>query len=122
MANRATIATGISKIKTMKKLSRKSSFLRRLKTAPVLAAMVLLVVGGTSITIVHADNIQQQIDNLSAKNDKAQSNVNDLQLQAGSYQDAINKLQGEIHSIQTAIGASESKQAQLKAQIDADQT
>ena len=122
MTIHAIIASGISKIKTMKKPSRRlPNLFARLKTAPVLAAVILLVAGGASITIVHAASIQQQIDSLSAQNNKAQSSVSDLQLQASSYQDAIKKLQGEISAIQGAINASEAKQAELKAQIDANQ-
>ena len=106
----------------MKKPNRRlPTLFRRLKTAPVLAAIILLVAGGTSITIVHADSIQQQIDNLDAQNSQKQDTVNSLQLQATSYQDAINKLQKQIDGIQNAIAASEARQNQLQKEIDADQ-
>ncbi|HEY1835453.1 MAG TPA: CHAP domain-containing protein [Candidatus Saccharimonadales bacterium] len=107
----------------MKKPSRRlPTLFRRLKTAPVLIAVFLLVTGGTSITIVHADSIQQQIDNLNGQNNQTQNTVNGLQVKANSYQDAINKLQQKIAGIQTAIAASQTRQAELQKQIDADQT
>ncbi len=46
--------------------------------------------GSTTLTL--ADNLQQQIDNLVAQNDKSQSAVDALMLQAKSYQDAIAKM------------------------------
>lgn len=105
----------------MKKLSQKLVTIRHLKTFPVLVMAVILFAGSTSISIVRADSLQQQIDNLSAQNTQNQQVVDGLQLQASSYQDAINKLQGEISAIQAAISANEDKQAQLQAQIAVDQ-
>jgi len=105
----------------MKKPKPQTAFLRQLKTMPVLVVVASLVVGSTSVALVHADSIQQQIDSLSSQNAQSQQAVSDLQLQANSYQDAINKLQGEISAIQTAIHANEAKQVELQAQIDADQ-
>ncbi len=119
---RANILIGISKIKTMKKTNRHMpSLFRRLKTVPVLAAMVLMVVSGASAAIVHADDLQAQIDALNQQNAQKQGKVSGLQLQASSYQDAINRLQQQIASIQAAIAQSEAKQAQLQQQINADQ-
>ena len=100
---------------------RMPSLFRRLKTAPVLVAAILLVAGGTSAAIVHADSLQDQIDSLNAQNAEKQSAVNTLQLQASSYQDAIGKLKQQIAGIQDAIAKSEAKQAQLQQQINADQ-
>jgi len=122
MGKHAIIATGISKIKTMKKLNRKSGLVQRFKTAPVLMSIALLIVGsGTSMAIVHAESIQQQINDLNAQNSQTQNAVDSLQLQAKSYQDAISKLQVQISDIRNAIAASKAKQAQLQAQIVADQ-
>ena len=93
----------------------------QLKSTSVVVIAVLLVVGGASVTIVRAQSLQQQINDLSAQNDQNQQNVNALQLQANSYQDAINQLQGEISALQAAISANEAKQAELQAEIVADQ-
>lgn len=73
------------------------------------------------MAIVHAESIQQQINSLNAQNSQTQSEVDSLQLQAQSYQDAINKLRTQITGIQNAIAASKAEQAQLQAQIIADQ-
>lgn len=87
----------------------------------VLALLLALggLIGGAAIA--HADTIQQQINDLSNKNNQKQQVVNDLQLQAGSYQDAITKLQQQIGAIEGALNASEAQQAQLKQQIASDQ-
>ncbi len=101
--------------------NQKIPLLQRLKTAPALVAVAVLVLGGTSAGIVHASSIQQQINDLSAKNAEKQGSVDELQLRANNYQDAINKLQGKINTIQNAINSSEAQKAKLQAEIDADQ-
>lgn len=53
----------------MKKLSRKSTLLRRLKTKPaIVAAVIVILLGGGTSAVVRADSIQQQIDTLSTQN------------------------------------------------------
>jgi peptidoglycan hydrolase CwlO-like protein len=116
----ATLKVSLEK-RNMKKQNQKSSVLKRLKTAPVLIAVAILVLTGTTAGIVRAATLQEQINALNAQNATKEDHVNDLQLRANNYQDAINKLQAEINSIQGAINASKAKQAELQTKIDADQ-
>lgn len=86
-------------------------------------SLVVLVVGVLFIAVsplVYAQDIQQQINNLSNANSNKQQHVDDLQLQAGSYQDAIGKLQDQIGAIEGALSASTAEQASLQKQIEAD--
>lgn len=105
----------------MKKNNGKTTFMRQLRTTPVLAVITCLVIGSTSIAIVHADTLQQQIDALNAQNNQTQNSLNALQAQATSYQDAINILQTQIVGIQSAISGNQAKQAAIEAQIAANQ-
>ena len=110
----------IGKTKKIKMTKKKSLQLwHRLTTFSSLAMIGVFVLA--SIPLVHADSIQQQIDNLNAQNSQAQQTVSQLQLQANSYQDAISKLQQQIYSIQQAISASQARQAQLTQQIQDDE-
>lgn len=86
-------------------------------------SLVVLVVGVLFIAVsplVYAQDIQQQINNLSNANSNKQQHVDDLQLQANSYQDAISKLQDQIGAIEGALSASTAEQASLQKQIEAD--
>lgn len=121
MSLRAILDSGISKTKTMKKLSHKLVILRRLKTLPVLVIAVVLFAGSTSVAIVRADQYDSQIQALENQNSQAQSNVSSLQMQASSYQDAINKLNQQIAGIQSAIAINQAKQVQLQQEITQDQ-
>jgi peptidoglycan hydrolase CwlO-like protein len=121
MSFHAIMKLATSEINMKKQNRRLPSLARRLKSAPVLMVIVLLLSGSASIAVVHADTLQQQIDNLNSQNTQKLQSVNDLQLQAKSYQDAISKLQAEISSVQAAIGANEARQIQLQNEIDADQ-
>jgi peptidoglycan hydrolase CwlO-like protein len=116
----ATLKVSLEK-RNMKKQNQKQSVIKRLKTAPALIAVAILVLTGTTAGIVRAATLQEQINELSAQNATKEDHVNDLQLRANNYQDAISKLQAEINSIQGAINASKAKQAELQAAIDADQ-
>ncbi|HEY4963979.1 MAG TPA: CHAP domain-containing protein [Candidatus Saccharimonadales bacterium] len=64
---------------------------------------------------------QAQINNLSNQNAQAQSNASALQLQAKSYQDAISKLAQQVVVIQSQIDANTATQANLQAQIVANE-
>lgn len=123
MGKHATIESAINEINSMKKHYNRWLLLmvRKLKTAPVLIIAILVIAGGSSITIVRAASIQDQIDSLNAQTSQKENEVSSLQLQAKSYQDAIQKLQKQISAIQSAIAASEAQQNELQKQIDADQ-
>jgi peptidoglycan hydrolase CwlO-like protein len=99
--------------------SKMASFIRIFRAPAVLAIISCIILGAAPF--VHADSLQQQIDNLNAANAQADSALSGLSLQASSYQDAINKLQAQISSIQGAINANEAQQASLQQQIQADQ-
>ena len=120
MTKGAIIRRSINKIKNMPKSKtpgKSKLFVRSARSLIVLVVGVLFI---TASPLVYAQNIQQQIDSLSAQNDQKQQSVNDLQLQATSYQDAINKLQGQIGAIEGALSASTAQQASLQQQIEAD--
>lgn len=117
MGSHAIIDPGISKTKTMKKLSQKFVSVRRLKAVPILVTAILLLVGSTSIAVVHADQYSSQIQALENQNSQVQTQVNSLQQQASSYQNAINILQQQIAGIQNAISINQAKQAQLQQEI-----
>lgn len=115
------IASGISKT-NMKTFNRHMPRgLRRLKSLPVLILAVFIAVGASTMTVVHADQFDSQIQKLENQNTQTQSTVSTLQDQAASYQDEINKLKSEIAGYQNAIAVNQAKQAQLQNQIDADQ-
>jgi peptidoglycan hydrolase CwlO-like protein len=104
----------------MKKYSTKMArFIRILRAPAVLAVASCLILGASPF--VHADTVQQQINNLNAQNAQSSSALSGLELQANSYQDAINKLEAQVASIQGAINANEAQQASLQQQIQADQ-
>lgn len=102
-----------------KYLKRLATFVRQRKAsaAAVVALCLVLVI----IPVVHADTIQQQIDNVNAQSTQAQQSLSGLQVQASNYQDSINQLQTQINTIQQQISANEAQQAQIQAQITADQ-
>jgi peptidoglycan hydrolase CwlO-like protein/surface antigen len=90
--------------------------------AKLLVAVVLLaVIGGLTVPHIYADNLQDQINQLQADNDKNQSSVDALLLQAKDYQDAVNKLQDQISVVQANIATNQAHQVQLNKEIAAKQ-
>ncbi len=121
MAKYGRLRSGITKTNMQKMKSFLSPLARRLKQAPILAAVVLVVVSGASASMmkvmascVSITDCQQQITNDS-------NTLAGLQNEATSYQDAINKLNAQIASIQQQIALNQAKQADLQAQIVAAQ-
>lgn len=98
---------------------RVTKFIEILRTPAVLAVISCVVIGAAPL--VHADSLQQQIDNLNVQNAQASSALNSLQLQATSYQNAISLLQSQINAIQSAINANEAEQTNLQQEIVSDQ-
>lgn len=84
-----------------------------------MAALVLVLLSGLVGGIVHADQYDQQIQQLRSQNAAKQQTLDSLQVQASSYQDAINKLQARINQIEGQILDTQSKQAEVKRQIAA---
>jgi len=109
--------------KNMKRPQKKHQyrFVRNVMQLPVLVAVSLLVLAGTLVPNVRADQYDEQIKQLQAQNSQTQGAVSQLQVQANSFQDAINKLQAQISQLQSQIDANEAKQASLQQQIDANQ-
>lgn len=121
MAGHGRLKLVSSKTKMNKQKGKIERIFQRLRSAPMLLATALLILGGVSTVAVRADVYQQQIDSLNAQNAQAQGSLNSLQAQASSYQDAINKLQQQIAGLQAAININQSQQATLQGEIDADQ-
>lgn len=96
-----------------------ANLLQALRAPVVLAVIACLVLGATPF--VHADSLQQQIDNLNATNAQASSQLNGLAAQASSYQAAISELQSQISSVQGDINANEAQQVSIQQQIQSDQ-
>jgi peptidoglycan hydrolase CwlO-like protein len=107
-----------TKTKKMKNISS-SKIWRKVSNGWAITAAGILVL--IIVPLVHADTLQQQIDNLNTQNNQTQQQVDTLQLQATSFQDAINQLQAQINGIQQAIQASQTKQAELTQAIQADE-
>lgn len=82
---------------------------------------VFIVPSASAVYAATSDELQAQINNLSAQNASTQASVSGLQAQASSYQDAINKLQAQINGVQQGIADSQAKQSQLSAQITQNQ-
>ena len=104
------------------KNNRKIMNSRRLQAGVFLAVATCVTVGlSLGHAFVGATSLQQQINDLNAKNAQNQSQLNSLQLQATSYQDAINKLRSQITAIHIAIAASQAQEASLQTQMAQEQ-
>ena len=84
----------------------------------MMAVAVVVLLAGAMLSLVHADQFDQQIKELQQQNSQSQAAVNSLQAMASSYQDAINKLQAQIDALQAAIDANIAKQKDLQNQIN----
>jgi len=81
----------------------------------------LVIVGMISMPLARADQFDNQINIINQQNAQAQQVANSLLVQATSYQDAIDRLQAQINIVQQQITTNQQQQAQLNAQIAADQ-
>lgn len=82
----------------------------------IVFSMVLIAMIGMA-AVAHADQYDEQINQLRAQNNQTQGVVNGLAAQATSYQDAINKLQAQIDGVQALINQNQAKQEDLQRQI-----
>ena len=110
----------ISKQKMKKKIQNWSqnsvSISKRL--TPVVFILLIVVASGISgIRYVHAQSLQDQINDLKQQNAENKSNVDKLREVATSYEDAIHQLQHDIEETEKAIGVSKQRQAELEQQI-----
>ncbi|HWB38988.1 MAG TPA: CHAP domain-containing protein [Candidatus Saccharimonadales bacterium] len=87
----------------------------------LLAALLVsgALIGG--VTLVHADQYDNQINSLQQSNSAKQGILNGLANQAATYQAEIDRLQDQINAIQSVLRANQAKQAAVQAQIVADQ-
>lgn len=81
------------------------------------AVLALVLVFGLVGGIVHADQYDQQIQQLRQQNAAKQQSLDSLQVEASSYQDAINKLQARIDQLQRQIVDTQAKQAEVRKKI-----
>lgn len=84
---------------------------------PVLLVALVIAFTGTTVGVVRADTISDQINQLRQENAANRNTVAQLQDQAVSYQDAINKLQAAINTLQAQINANTAEQARLQAEM-----
>lgn len=107
----------------MKLKNRKKPFTyKKARTLSVLAVAALLVAGFSVVPrAVLADQFDQQINELKAKNANNQGVVSALKVEASSYQDAISKLQAQINVVQAQINANVATQNDLQVKIEESQ-
>jgi surface antigen len=111
-----TIKLSVSSAKTKTMLDKIQIPSRYYKMRATVSVLVLAgLISGAAV--VHADQYDVQINNLSQQNSQAQSVVTGLEAQANSYQAAINQLQVQISAIQAALDANLARQAVLQQQI-----
>lgn len=105
----------------MNKNHKKKKSLQILPTSRHLIVAVLLggllLVGGSHLSRVFADQFDEQIRQLNAQNAVKQDSANQLGAQASSYQDQVNKLQLQISSLQAQITANQNRINSLQVQI-----
>lgn len=123
MHKRDTIASVVSKIKTMKQ--NVSHRISHKFNVSLLALSAAVLIGGGMVSslrpTVLADSYTDQINALSAQNSKSQAAIAGLQGQAASYQAIIDGLQSQINSLQASISQNQAQQAALQQQITDDQ-
>jgi peptidoglycan hydrolase CwlO-like protein len=117
------LVIGTTKTKNMSTKNSNRSFIKSLRSTPVMVALsvAVLVLGFAISPLVRADNYQAQIQALNAANAANQNALGSLQNQASTYQGEIDQLQAQINSIQAALAANSAKQADIQAQIVANQ-
>jgi len=96
-------------------------YFQRLKRPLIGVFAIVLVTVLATATMVRADNIQQQINQLNGQNSQVQSTINGLVSQDQTYQESLDSLQTQINSIETSISNSQNEQAQINQQIQAGQ-
>ena len=110
----------ISKQKMKKKIrnwSQNSVSISKRLTPVVFILLIVVASGIGGIRYVHAQSLQDQINDLKQQNAENKSNVDKLREVATSYEDAIHQLQHDIEETEKAIGVSKQRQAELEQQI-----
>lgn len=100
----------------MKKLKLSSKRLPK-RFALLVVAAVFAAGSLGAYRIVGAQTLQQQIDELTQKNNETKSVLADLKEQAASYQDAINILQAQINEYQRQINQRQAEKEQIEREI-----
>ncbi|MDQ3065305.1 MAG: CHAP domain-containing protein [bacterium] len=90
-----------------------------IKRRLVLLSSVLMIAVSTlaGVRYVEAQSLQDQINDLTRKNNQTEDQVEDLKLEAASYQDAINQLQARINAYQLEINKREAQSKKIQKQI-----
>lgn len=112
------MASGPQKTKTMSKL-KSANIINKFRTATLFGTVAVLF--AASAIVVHADQYDDQINQLQQQNSSTQGSVANLQIQAQGYQGQINSLQQQAATLQAQITANQAQQASLSAQITANQ-
>jgi surface antigen/peptidoglycan hydrolase CwlO-like protein len=87
------------------------------KLSLLITALCLVVGSFAGVRYVHAQSLQEQINDLQSENNEVKSQVNALKIEAASYQDAINQLQGLINQYQAEINARQAESERIQAEI-----
>lgn len=124
--NFGIMALGTQKSKTIKKMSQKIydrfqklQIVNKLRSATLFATVIVLL--GAGAIAVHADQYDDQINQLKQQNANNQNGVAGLQVQADGYQGQINLLQQQVNTLQSQITANQAEQASLASQITANE-
>jgi peptidoglycan hydrolase CwlO-like protein len=106
----------INKTNNMKQFGK--IFSLTVNRTTLIALAVLLSLGlFTSIKLVGAQSLQQQINDLTNENNTNKSQLNALKIEARSYQDTINALQAQINEYQRQINERQAESEELQRQI-----
>lgn len=89
--------------------------------ASVVASFLLVFGSIGSVPIIHAQTLQQQINQLQEENANKQNQVQTLQVEANGLQATVDALQSQIIGLQNQIDENTSKSNELQAQIEAAQ-
>lgn len=107
------------KHKNMKQKNRVTIIRHRIIQATSLFCLIVLASSGfITIKNVHAQSLQDQIEDLRQENQQNLSNVEKLRDVATSYEDAINTLEHDIEETERAISVSQTRQAELEKKIE----
>lgn len=96
--------------------ARKLQHERTIK-ACLLVVLCAILLAGTSVPLVVADQFDDQIKQLQKDNSQKNQAATDLEVQADSLQGAINQLQSQINSLQSQIDANNARNDDLQKQI-----
>ncbi|MFZ1324146.1 MAG: CHAP domain-containing protein [Candidatus Saccharimonadales bacterium] len=83
----------------------------------LITAIMLSAGSFAGVSYVHAQTLQEQINDLQGQNNQVKSQVQALKIEAASYQDAINQLQALINQYQAEINTRQAESVRIQAEI-----